>query len=228
MTAAKKIKMKFLLGQNMKIGILWREIKIWYRNLLVWRFFLVVEKRTSKFLKPLEKNPLILSKFRPNFQNVITDDCLYSLCLYLSSKPLSCLPTVINNFALLVNHCLSRSCLDYKNTTEDQLIYSQDTDTPVKTQIVSGTGIKSDGNRSTTSTSPDIIHWASQFKFKSLFTKIMTNTLANLKICDPEFYPEGTRLRWLGKHRQMLEARAWKFQMLHHLWRCDWSTQCTV
>ena len=185
--------------------------------------FLGGGKENEQILKPLEKTPLILSKFRPKLQNVITDDCLYSLCLYLSSKPLSCLPTVINNFALLVNHCLSRSCLDYKNTTEDQLIYSQDTDTPVKTQIVSGTDIKSDGNRS-----PDIIHWASQFKFKSLFTKIMSNTLANLKICDPEFYPEGTRLRWLGKHRQMLEARAWKFQMLHHLWRYDWSTQCTV
>ena len=217
MTAAKKIKMKFLLGQNMKIGILWREIKIWYRNLLVWRFFLVVEKRTSKFLKPLEKNPLILSKFRPKLQNVITDDCLYAFCLCLSSKPLSCLPTIINNFALLVNHYLSRSCLDYKNTSEDQPIYSQDTDTPVKTQIFSGTVIKSDGNRSTTSTSPDIIHWVSQFKFKSLFTKIMSNTLANLKACVPEFHPEGTRLRWLGKHRQTLEARVWKFQMLHHL-----------
>lgn len=118
----------------------------------------MVEKRTSKFLKPLEKNPLILSKFRPKLQNVITDDCLYAFCLCLSSKPLSCLPTIINNFALLVNHYLSRSCLDYKNTSEDQPIYSQDTDTPVKTQIFSGTVIKSDGNRSTTSTSPYIIH----------------------------------------------------------------------
>ena len=179
--------------------------------------FLDGGKENEQIFKAIRKNPLILSKFRPKLQNVITDDCLYAFCLCLSSKPLSCLPTIINNFALLVNHYLSRSCLDYKNTSEDQPIYSQDTDTPVKTQILSGTVIKSDGNRSTTSTSPDIIHWVSQFKFKSLFTKIMSNTLANLKACVPEFHPEGTRLRWLGKHRQTLEARVWKFQMLHHL-----------
>ena len=70
---------------------------------------------------------------------------------------------------------------------------------------------------------PDIIHWVTKLNS----TPCSPTHPGQSKSMHPQIWSRDA-LRWGEKHQKILEAVAWKLWMLHHLWTCYWSTQCTV